>query len=327
MMTITVLIPTYRRPQDLANCLEGLKKQTRQVDEILVVVRDIDTETWAFFRSFNQEDLPLRILTAIAPGQVAALNLGLEAAQGDIIAITDDDAIPHFDWLERIETHFISNPKIAGVGGRDWTYRNGKLEDNPKQNVGQIQWFGRVIPHHNLGVGEARSVDWLKGANMSYRRSTIGEHRFDERLKGKGAQGRNDLAFSVQLKKAGWILIYDPKVAVDHYPGQQFDDNRREGFNPTIYTYEVHNETLALLEYLQPLRITIYLIWAVFIGTRSRFGLVQCLRFLPQQKGLVWKKWQAALQGHQQAWQTWKNTANNLNPEKSLIGMNQSESI
>jgi len=38
VMTITVLIPTYRRPQDLARCLEALQKQTRLADEVLLVV-------------------------------------------------------------------------------------------------------------------------------------------------------------------------------------------------------------------------------------------------------------------------------------------------
>lgn len=307
-MIITILVPTYRRPQDLENCLEGIKKQTRQADEILVVIRDIDTETWKFIHALDLEDLPVRTLSAIAPGQVAALNLGLDAAQGDIIAITDDDAIPHRDWLERIEAHFASDPQIGGVGGRDWIYQNGKLEDNPKQNVGQVQWMGRVVPNHHLGVGEARSVDWLKGANMSYRRTAIGQNRFNQKLKGQGAQGRNDLGFCLNLKKAGWKLIYDPKVAVDHYPGKQFDDNRRIEFNETAYFNEVHNETLVLLEYFSPVQRMIYLSWAMLVGTRSRFGFVQCLRFLPQQKNLAWKKWTVALNGHWQGWQTWKHS-------------------
>ena len=45
-MKITVLIPTYRRPKDLGRCLEALQKQTRPADEVLVVVRNTDAETW-----------------------------------------------------------------------------------------------------------------------------------------------------------------------------------------------------------------------------------------------------------------------------------------
>ncbi|MGI8501337.1 MAG: glycosyltransferase family 2 protein, partial [Hassallia sp.] len=68
MTSITVLIPTYRRPLDLVRCLEALKKQTRQADEVLVVVRDTDAETWTFLQTFNLDSLPLRTVTVKVPG-------------------------------------------------------------------------------------------------------------------------------------------------------------------------------------------------------------------------------------------------------------------
>jgi cellulose synthase/poly-beta-1,6-N-acetylglucosamine synthase-like glycosyltransferase len=102
------------------------------------------------------------------------MNAGLDAACGDIIAFTDDDAAPHTDWLERIEAHFLSDTNIGGVGGRDWVYHGTQLEEGEREVVGQVQWFGRVIGEHHLGVGEAREVDVLKGVNMSFRRSAIG---------------------------------------------------------------------------------------------------------------------------------------------------------
>lgn len=139
---------------------------------------------------------------------------------------------------------------------------------------------------------------------MSYRRTAIAGKTFDERLKGQGAQGRNDLAFSLALKKDNWKLIYDPKVAVNHYPGQQFEDNRRTEFNASRYANEAHNETLVLLEYLSPLGQFVYITWSILIGTRDRFGLVQCLRFLPSQKGLVLQKWWISIQSHWQGWRT-----------------------
>ena len=52
MVTITAIIPTYCRQLDLACCLEAFKRQSRPPDELVVVVRDIDTETWEFLRTF-----------------------------------------------------------------------------------------------------------------------------------------------------------------------------------------------------------------------------------------------------------------------------------
>lgn len=307
MIPITVLIPTYRRTQDLARCLEALQKQTRPADEVLVVVRDTDTQTWTFLKAFNPDCLPLLTIRVNVPGQVAALNAGLEAAQGDIIAITDDDAAPHADWLARIETYFLSDDRLGGIGGRDWVYYRMQLIDGERQVVGRVQWYGRVISEHHFGVGEPREVDLLKGANMSFRRSAIANLRFEKRLLGTGAQVHNDMAFCLALKRAGWKIIYDPLVAIDHYAGERFDEDQRATFNDIALTNKVHNETLILLEHLPPLRRGVYLVWAILVGTCEAPGVFQWLRFLPSEGTLAGQKLLASFRGRWQGWLTWNS--------------------
>ena len=307
-MTITVVVPTYCRPKDLIRCLDALKTQTRPADEVLVVVRDTDFETETLLKTLIPGFPPLRYVTVSIPGQVAALNAGLAAAQGDIIAITDDDAIPYADWLECIETHFLSDEHIGGVGGRDWVYHGQQLEDGKQEVVGRVQWFGRVTGNHHLGVGAPREVDVLKGVNMSYRRSAIEGRRFDERLRGMGAQVHNDMAFSLALRRTGWKLIYDPKVAVNHYPAQRFDEDRRNRFNDIALLNAVHNETLVLLENLPSTQRTAFVLWATFVGTRDAPGFLQGLRFLPKEGTLAGQKLLASLRGRWQAWETWQQS-------------------
>jgi cellulose synthase/poly-beta-1,6-N-acetylglucosamine synthase-like glycosyltransferase len=307
-MDITVIVPTYRRPKDLSRCLEALKKQTRPVDELLVTVRDTDTETWTFLETFNSETLPLRTVTVSASGAIAAMNAGLDAASGDMITFTDDDAAPHADWLARIEPHFLSDGSVGGVGGRDWVYHSTELVDGAKEVVGQVQWFGRVIGNHHLGVGEAREVDVLKGVNMSFRRAAIKSKYFDGRMQGTSAQIHHEIEFCLALKKEGWKLIYDPKIAVNHYTGQRFDEDKRNKFNPIAMNNIVHNETLALLEHLPSTRRIVFLIWAILVGTRGAPGFVRWLQFLPSQGNLATQKLQASLQGRKQGWQTWQES-------------------
>ena len=305
-MKITVVVPTYRRPKDLARCLYALQQQTRLADEVLIVVRDTDAETWTFLATFNPDFLPLNTVTVKVPGVVAAMNAGLNSAKGEVIAFTDDDAAPHTDWLARIETHFLSDSNVGGVGGRDWVYHGTQLEDGVREVVGRVQWFGRVIGEHHLGVGEPREVDVLKGVNMSFRRSAIAGMDFDERMRGTGAQVHFELAFSLGLKRAGWKLIYDPTVAVDHYPAQRFDEDQRNTFNDIALINSVHNETLVLLEHFPTAQRTGFLLWATLVGTRDSLGFLQWLRFLPKERGLAGQKLIASLRGRWQAWQTWQ---------------------
>ena len=303
-MAIALIIPTYRRSQDLARCLEALKNQTRPADEVIVVVRDTDTETWSFLEGFDSKTLPLRTATVTITGVVAAMNAGLDAASSDIVAFTDDDAAPHPDWLARIESHYLADERVGGVGGRDWVYHGSDLEDGNSGTVGQVSWFGRVIGNHHIGTGEAREVDVLKGVNMSFRRAAILGWHFDERMKGTGAQVHFELAFSLKLKRAGWKLIYDPQVAVNHYPAKRFDEDRRNSFNQIAFANAVHNETVALLEYFSPLQKLAFLFWATTIGTREAMGFIQWLRFLPSEGLLAGKKLLASWRGRWQGLQT-----------------------
>ncbi|MBW4424515.1 MAG: glycosyltransferase [Nostoc desertorum CM1-VF14] len=305
-MRNTVLIPTYRRPQDLSRCLLALQEQTKPVDQVIVVVRDTDAKTWEFLAQFKAPNLPLHTVKVTQPGVVAALNAGLAAVEGDIVSITDDDAAPHPDWLERIAAYFTSDSRLGGLGGRDWIHHGSKLEDESRPVVGQLQWFGRVIGNHHLGVGEPREVDILKGVNMSFRKEAIGQLRFDERMRGTGAQVHFEMAFTLTLKRAGWKIIYDPNVAVDHYPAQRFDEDQRNNFNEVAFINLVHNETLVLLEHLPFIRRIVFLFWAVFVGTCDSLGFVQWLRFLPSQGQLAGKKLLASWHGRWQGYKEFK---------------------
>lgn len=309
MLKLTVLVPTYARVHDLARCLTALQRQSRSPDEVLLVVRDTDNETWAFLQNSHLE-IPVRPVTVTITGQVAALNVGLAAATGDIIAITDDDAEPHPDWLAKIEAHFASDDRIGGVGGRDIVYINGQeYYHHQATEVGRLAWMGKPIGNHHVGVGKAREVDILKGANMSYRRQAIGTIRFDSRLRGTGAQVHNDLAFSLAIKRQGWKLLYDPAVCVNHYCAERFDEDARNTFNAKAFANQIHNETLALLDYLSPLRRLVFILWFNLVGSRNNLGLVQLCRLLPQEGHRAIAKWQASMQGRMAGWHTWRQTS------------------
>ncbi len=285
--------------------MAALKKQTRRVDEVIVTVRDTDAATWEFLESYSRDNLPLQTVTVTVPGVIAAMNLGLSTSTSDIIAFTDDDAAPHPDWLSRMEAYFLADVKVGAVGGRDWQYIGTRIkEPGEREDVGRLQWFGRVIGNHHLGVGTAREVDVLKGVNMGFRRSAIEGLRFDERMRGTGAQVHFELAFNLALRRRGWKIIFDPLVAVDHYPAVRFDEDKRDRFNSIAWSNAVHNETLALLEHFPPLQRIIFTIWALLVGTREALGLVQLLRLLPSDR-MAQQKWLASIRGRAQGWQSW----------------------
>ncbi len=308
-MNVSVIVPTYRRTLDLKRCLEALKKQIKPASQVLVTVRDTDQETWDFLDQYQVDGLPLEILTVTVPGVIAALNMGLAAAVGDIVTVTDDDSEAFPDWLQRIEHHFVADPTVGVVGGKDWLYENGVLQEGECEIVGKLQWFGRSIGNHSQGVGQAREVDLLKGVNMAFRKAALGQLKFDERMLGKGAQVHYEMSFCLSMKRAGWKVIYDPAIAVNHFRAQRFDEDQRYIFNPVANYNQVYNETIVLLDHFHGFRRFVFAIWSIVIGTRAARGLVQMLRFLPKEGKVSIQRWNAAMKGRWRAWQHWQRPA------------------
>jgi GT2 family glycosyltransferase len=270
---ICVLIPSFRRPADLSRCLGAVGSQERPAEQVVVVAREGDAPTWEAIARAARPDRPVEGVGVAEPGVVAALNAGLAAVHADVVALTDDDAAPRPDWLARIERHFERDPGLGGVGGRDWVPGDAGRGAGASV-VGRVLWYGKAVGNHHLGAGEAREVDMLKGANMSLRLAAIPGMRMDEGLRGGGAQPHWEMALSLAVKRAGWKLVYDPSVAVDHYAAERLTGEERWWRSQEAVFDAVHNQTYALLRWLPWRRKLTALAFGLLVGTRQAPGLV-----------------------------------------------------
>nr|WP_081490621.1 glycosyltransferase family 2 protein [Terriglobus roseus] len=288
------MLCTYRRPIDVERCIRALALQTRLPDELLVVVRDEDVATQTFVARMQPPPFPVRIIMVHTAGLVAARNAGLDAVRSDIIAMIDDDTAPLPEWLDRICTHFETDSTVGAVGGRDRPAGPHAGAEVRQPTVGILQIHGRYIGNHHCGIGPPRPVDLLKGANMSYRAAAVASLRFDKRLLGRGAQPCEDLAFSLAVRGAGWKLIYDPEVVLDHYEGDREELRHYAGMMPIkdgdAFGEMTYNWVVAIWDHISVPRHVLHIIWQVLVGTRARFGLLQALRFLPALKGASWQR-------------------------------------
>jgi glycosyltransferase involved in cell wall biosynthesis len=118
---VSVVIPTYRRPQLLRRCLSALIAQTMgpALYEILIVDDGATHDTWKTVRSAASSRSMPAIRYIAAPsrrGPAAARNLGWKAARGSIVAFTDDDCIPVPEWLAE-GMAAMNDPDCSGVWG------------------------------------------------------------------------------------------------------------------------------------------------------------------------------------------------------------------
>jgi GT2 family glycosyltransferase len=240
---------------------------------------------------------------------VAALNCGLAAARGAIVAFIDDDAVPNEDWLERIVMAFEPDERVAAVGGRDVVHIDGRVISAGRRRlprrleVGRIRWFGRMVANHHLGTGGPRDVDVLKGTNMSFRRMAVVGHGFDERLCGEGAVVHSEMSICLPLRRQGLRIVYDPGIVVQHYPAPRpHGDERALRSKPTFAV--AHNEALQIFEYFGPGRRLVFLAWGLVIGTTDAPGLAVLARDCLRRRPAAWVRFIAAQRGKAAAWRT-----------------------
>ncbi|AKJ30602.1 glycosyltransferase family 2 protein [Caldimonas brevitalea] len=121
-LRVSVVVPTYKRPQLLLRCLDALVDQRFEPSayEIVVVDDGQCDETEAVVAQVAEQTRGSPEVRYLRPdgtrGPAAARNRGWRAAAAPIIAFTDDDTIPDRDWL-RYGVLAMSMDRVA-VWGR-----------------------------------------------------------------------------------------------------------------------------------------------------------------------------------------------------------------
>jgi glycosyltransferase involved in cell wall biosynthesis len=116
---VTVILPTYRRPDSLRRALAGLSAQTDPGVpwELVVIDNDDGGGAEAVLRA-GASGLPSwRYVREERRGSAHARNRGIAEARGEIVAMTDDDCVPEREWLGRITAPILAG-RCDATGGK-----------------------------------------------------------------------------------------------------------------------------------------------------------------------------------------------------------------
>lgn len=203
--SISVVIPTHRRPVPLARCLRGISRSLQPGDAVEIVVVD-DGSDCSYDEALEAADIPVTYLRQEQSGPATARNLGLRASTGDIVAFLDDDCVPARGWLAGVRQAFADRPELDGVGGP-------VLALHPERAVAR---FVDVT-----GIGSHASHDlygWqLITANAAFRREPLeAVGGFDEAYP---AAAGEDFDLSRRMWAAGFVLgVHAGAVVYHHHP-------------------------------------------------------------------------------------------------------------
>lgn len=129
----SIIIPTYNRPERLANCLKAIALLDYPRDRFEVIIVDDGSKIpldSVVAPLHNQ--LQLKLLRQENAGPAAARNRGAFEAKGEFLAFTDDDCQPTANWLSQFAISFVDAPQ-AMLGGKT----TNALADNPFSTASQ----------------------------------------------------------------------------------------------------------------------------------------------------------------------------------------------
>lgn len=213
-MFITILICTRNRARSLRRTLESLfSSYNLGIPDWEVIVADNDStdDTAAVCRDFLEKfPAHFRFLVEKKRGKGNALNTGIAAARGDILAMTDDDVLCAPDYIESIRTVFSQYP-ADGAQGRvllDCEGGRPKWLENDTAAYMSERDFGDEVFDWN---------DGLSGCNTVVRTEVARKIGGYSPELGPGAAGyREDYDFSLRMRQAGYRLIYAPQIVIWH---------------------------------------------------------------------------------------------------------------
>jgi succinoglycan biosynthesis protein ExoM len=206
VIDVSILIPTFRRPDLLHAAIESLLVQKELAVGVEVVVIDNDparTAERVVAGLSPAAGLCLRYVSEPRPGISHARNAGIAASRGAYIAFLDDDEAAAPFWLTKLLStmrDFAADIVVGPV--------------RPRFPAGSpVSSYARRIYERDAQVATGEAVEWHGIGNSLLRRDRClaAAAPFDPRL---GLSGGEDTVFLARLREQGRRTVWCAEAAV-----------------------------------------------------------------------------------------------------------------
>ncbi|MDP3938056.1 MAG: glycosyltransferase family 2 protein [Deltaproteobacteria bacterium] len=211
---VSVIIPTWNRRDLLGECLRGLKGQTYERFEVIVVDNGSSDGSLDEARAiWGEQGLYLRNDRNL--GYARAVNQGFEASGSDYVATLNNDAVPEPGWLAALVEAAEASPEVGMVASKIVDHDDPHVIDGTGLLIypdGSSRARGRLERDEGQ-YDDVTEALLPSGAAALYRRrmlQEIGHH--DENF----FAYCEDTDLGLRGRLAGWKCAFAPKAVVRH---------------------------------------------------------------------------------------------------------------
>jgi glycosyltransferase involved in cell wall biosynthesis len=155
---ISVVVPAWNAAATIGETLASIAAQTRRPDEVIVVDDGSEDATGAIARAAG-----VRVIRQSRLGMAGAMNTGVAASSGTLIAFLDSDDLWTPDKLAWQAAALLADPSLDGV-------------------FGHVRCFADPSLDGGLHVPEGERPGWLSGALLVRRASLQAVGWFDDKI-------------------------------------------------------------------------------------------------------------------------------------------------
>jgi glycosyltransferase involved in cell wall biosynthesis len=215
---VTVVIPCRNEAAFIESALDAIRAQDRQPDEVIVVDNRSTDDSAARVERYAREHagFPLQLRQCGDEGAAAAINVGVQAASGDVIVRLDGHSRPKQDYVRR-SVERLADPGAGVVGV--WHIVPGAATLAARAialAVGSRLGSGGAAYRHGDQETAPRDADTVPfGAFTKAHWQAL--NGYDPTL-----LVVEDGDFNYRTRQAGRRVILDPGIRTDYFPRQRF---------------------------------------------------------------------------------------------------------
>lgn len=197
--SLSVVIPTYGRPAQLARLLASILPAERPTESPEVVVVD-DGSAPHTYDDVQAAFPSVKWLREQRSGPATARNMGWRMSTGDVVVFVDDDCVLAAGALSLLEEALMVHDAAGAT-----------IEPLHRGHLVADYMHAEHLVTHKVQEGQVR---WLVTACLAVRRSALEKvGGFDEQLTTAGGE---DVDLSLRLKEAGFRLGVAPAAVAFH---------------------------------------------------------------------------------------------------------------
>lgn len=216
MMKFSIIITTYNRAGTIPMCMDSLINQNypKEDYEIIIVNNNSTDNTEEVIENYISRfpEINIKYYYIPRPGQVYARQIGILAAQNEILSFTDDDGILCPDWLSEKAKVFEGNKETAAVAGKIEI----KWDEEPPEWVYEYE---NLLGKQNYGdeIGYKTGL-YMNAGNLSIKKDVlIRVGGFNPEMVGDWLLGDGETGLCRRLKNNNCLIGWSPKALMQHY--------------------------------------------------------------------------------------------------------------